>query len=125
MCFENEMTPGFCNKRSIMHSCRKMNTISIIRLLLSGMVVLPFFSACINEDLAPEDDGTPSSTVAKLNRNVQGLRDVANACMNADSIAFFNIEHHDDGCALYWLKTKEGGNIELYSEIVSDDIVVV
>ena len=101
-----------------------MNTISIFRLFLSGILVLPYFSACLSKDLEPEDDGTPSSTVAKLNRNVQGLRDVANACMNVDSIAFFNIEYHEDGSALYWLRMKGGGDIELYSEIVSDEILV-
>ena len=101
-----------------------MNTHSSFRLFFSGIIVLLFLSTCLNKDLDPEDDGTPSSTVAKLNRNVQGLRDVANACMNADSIAFFMIEHHEDGSAQYWLRMKEGGNIELYSEIVSDEILV-
>ena len=91
----------------------------VISILLVSLV-----SACHNEALDPEDDGTPSSTVTKLNRNVQGLRDIANACMNADSIAFFNIEFNEDGSAQYFLRMKEGGNIELFSEIVSDEILV-
>lgn len=88
------------------------------------ILFISFFPACYYEVLVPEDDGTPSSTVAKLNRNVQGLRNVANACMNADSIAVFNIEHNEDGSALYWLRMKKGGDIELYSEIVSNEIMV-
>ncbi len=76
------------------------------------------------EDDKPEDDGTPSTTVMKLNKNVSGLRDLANACMRADSIAVFSIEYNDDWSVLYWLSMKEGGDIELYSEIVSDEICV-
>ena len=76
------------------------------------------------EDDKPEDDGTPSTTVMKLNKNVSGLRDLANACMRADSIAVFSIEYNDDWSVLYWLSMKEGGDIELYSEIVSDEIRV-
>ena len=101
-----------------------MNTHSSFRLFFSGIIVLLFLSTCLNKDLDPEDDGTPSSTVTKLNRNVQGLRDIANACMNADSIAFFNIEFNEDGSAQYFLRMKEGGTIELFSEIVSDEILV-
>lgn len=72
----------------------------------------------------PEDDGTPSTTVVKLNKNVIGLRDLANACLRADSIAVFSIEYNDDWSVLYWLSMKEGGDIELYSEIVSDEFLV-
>ena len=110
--------------RCLIQSYYKMNIISYFRSFLLGLFVLPFLSACLNKDLELEDDGTPSSTVVKLNKNVQGFLGVANACMNADSIVFFNIEHHGDGSALYWLRMKEGGDIELYSEIVSDEIPV-
>ena len=93
--------------------------------LLGGLVVT-FFSACLSGalDIKPEDDGTPSTTVVKLNKNVSGLRDLANACLKADSIAVFSIEYNDDGSVLYWLSMKAGGDTELYSEIVSDEMRV-
>jgi hypothetical protein len=74
--------------------------------------------------LEPEEDGSPLGTVWKLNKNVTGLRGLANACMNADSVALFNIEYNDDGSVLYWLSMKVGGDIDLYSEIVSQEICV-
>ena len=97
-----------------------------IRVSLFSILVVPVLTACLSKDteVKPEDDGTPSTTVMKLNKNVSGLRDLANACMNADSIAVFSIEHNDDWSVLYWLSMKEGGDIELYSEIVSDEIRV-
>ena len=98
----------------------------IIRVLFFGILAVSVLSACLSKDTdeKPEDDGTPSTTVVKLNKNVVGLRDLANACMRADSIAVFSIEYNDDWSVLYWLSMKEGGDIELYSEIVSDEIRV-
>lgn len=94
-------------------------------LLVLGLIVSAFY-ACSSSaiELKPEDDGTPSTTVVKLNKNVNGLRDLANACIQSDSIAVFNFEYNDDGSVLYWLSLKEGGDIELYSEIVSDEFLV-
>lgn len=94
------------------------------RLLLSGLVFLSLLSACLKSSLGPEEDGSPLGTVWKLNKNVTGLRGLANACMNADSVALFNIEYNDDGSVLYWLSMKMGGDIDLYSEIVSQEICV-
>lgn len=95
-----------------------------IRLFLMGLVVAPILSACVDRALESEKDGSPLGTVLKLNRNVNGLRKVAEACMNADSVAVFDIEYNDDGSVLYWLRMKEGGDLELYSEIVSEEILV-
>ena len=97
-----------------------------IRASLFSVLVVPVLTACLSKDMEvkPEDDGTPSTTVMKLNRNVSGLRDLAIACMSADSIAVFSIEYNDDWSVLYWLSMKKGGDIELYSEIVSDEIRV-
>lgn len=97
-----------------------------IRVFLVEILVVSITSACLGSavDIKPEDDGTPSTTVVKLNKNVRGLRDLANACITADSIAVFNFEYNDDGSVLYWLSLKEGGNIELYSEIVSEEFLV-
>lgn len=94
--------------------------------LVFGFLAVSFLPACLSAaiDIKPEDDGTPSTTVVKLNKNVDGLRDLANACMQSDSIAVFNFEYNDDGSVLYWLSLKEGGDIELYSEIVSEEFLV-
>ncbi len=97
-----------------------------VRILFLGVLTVSVLSACLSIDVdeKPEDDGTPSTTVVKLNKNVVGLRGLANACMKADSIAVFNIEYNDDGSVLYWLSMKAGGDLELYSEIVSDEFQV-
>ncbi len=102
---------------------RLMNT---SRILLFGILAFLFFSSCRSTLVGdkPEDDGTPSTTVVKLNKNVAGLRGLANACVKADSVTVFNIEYNDDGSVLYWLSLKEGGDLELYSEIVSDEFLV-
>ena len=93
---------------------------------LFGFFVVSILSACLSTVIEdkPEDDGTPSTTVVKLNKNVTGLRDLANACLRADSIAVFSIEYNDDRSVLYWLSMKDAGDIELYSEIVSDEFRV-
>lgn len=62
--------------------------------------------------------------VRKLNKNVEGLRKLAESSMKVDSVAIFNMDYNDDGSVLYWLSTKEGEDIELYSEIVSQEILV-
>ena len=54
--------------RCLIQSYYKMNIISYFRSFLLGLFVLPFLSACLNKDLELEDDGTPSSTVVKLNK---------------------------------------------------------
>ncbi len=96
------------------------------RFILFGILVVFVTSACLSSelDIKPEDDGTPSTTVVKLNKNVSGLRGLADACIKADSIVVFNLEYNDDGSVLYWLSTKGGGDIELYSEIVSEEFLV-
>ena len=97
---------------------------SLLRIPLFGLLVVSLISACLNATLEPEEEETPSGVVWKLNKNVKGLRGLANACMKADSIAVFNIEYNDDGSVLYWLSMKNEGDIELYSEIVSDETLV-
>ena len=101
-------------------------SLSSSRVFFVGILVLFLASACLSSaiDIKPEDDGTPSTTVVKLNKNVNGLRDLANACIQLDSIAVFSFEYNDDGSVLYWLSLKEGGDIELYSEIVSEEFLV-
>ena len=82
----------------------------LVRILLVLGFSVSVFSACSSSaiELKPEDDGTPSTTVVKLNKNVIGLGDLANALIKADSIAGFNIEYNDDGSFLYWLSMKAG-----------------
>lgn len=87
-------------------------------------LAMSFLSACLSNDWETEEDNTTSAAILKLNKNVKGLRDLARACMNADSIAIFNRQYNDDGSALYWLSLKEGGDLELFSEIVDEDILI-
>lgn len=103
--------------------CRRI-VMALSRIILSGLSVFSLSSACLKQDLGPDEEGTPSNTVWKLNKNVKGLRDLANSCMAADSVAIFSITYNEDRSVLYWLSMKEGGDIELYSEIVSDEMLV-
>ena len=96
----------------------------VSRLVLSGFFVVSLSSACLKQALEPEEDGTPSNAVWKLNKNVKGLRDLANACMNADSVAIFNLTYNEDKSVLYGLCMQGEGGVELYSEIVSEEILV-
>ena len=91
-----------------------MSLIRIIRVLLLDLFIVSILSACLSSgiEIRPEDDGTPSTTVVKLNKNVSGLQDLAEACIKADSIAVFSIEYNDDGSVLYWLSMKAGGDFE-------------
>ena len=91
---------------------------------LFGLFVLSLMSACLDKTLDPVDQGSPLGVVKKLNRNVDGLRVLASSCMSADSVALFSIEYNDDGSVRYLLNMKREGNIELYSEIVSDKVSV-
>ena len=84
---------------------------------------MSFTSACTKTPLESEED-SPKGPIWKLDKNRDGLIDLANACMKADSIAIFNITYNQDRSVLYWLSMKEGGDIELYSEIVSDDVQI-
>ena len=108
-----------------MKSVGPLNRLFVRIFLVLGLIVSAF-SACMSSaiELKPEDDGTPSTTVVKLNKNVNGLRDLANACIKADSIAVFSFEYNEDGSVLYCLNLKEWGDIELYSEIVSKKFLV-
>lgn len=101
-----------------------MKAVDFFRMPLFSLVIVSLFSACLNKPIEPVEDGSPVGAVWKLNKNVKGLRGLANACMNADSVAVFNIEYNEDGSVLYWLSMKEEGDIELYSEIVSDEVLV-
>lgn len=89
-----------------------------------GLWAIFVFSACLSKVSQPVEDGSPQGVVWELNKNVEGLRVLANACMASDSVAIFDIDYHKDGSVLYWLSMKEKGDIELYSEIVSDEIMV-
>ena len=80
-------------------------------------------SACLNKPLEPVEDGTPLGVVWKLNKNMEGLRRLADACIKSDSIAVFSLNYKDDGCVLYWLSMKDCGDLELFSEIVSEEVL--
>ncbi len=95
----------------------------LVRMIVFGVFVVSLTSACLNTPIEPEDN-SPVGTIWKLNKNLEGLQRLANACMERDSVALFNISYNGDGSVLYWLSMKEEGDIELFSEIVSDDILI-
>ena len=89
------------------------------------ILILTFMSFCHKMDaLDTEPDNTPQGAIIRLNMNVEGLQYLAESIINCDSVAVFNINYNSDGSVLYWLSMKEGGDIELYSEIVSMEISV-
>ena len=94
------------------------------RFSVYGLLAIFVVSACLSKVSQPVEDGSPQGVVWELNKNVEGLRVLANACMASDSVAVFDMDYHEDGSVLYWLSMKEKGDIELYSEIVSDDFLV-
>lgn len=96
----------------------------IIRVPLFGILVLSLLSACLDKTQESIEEGLHLDVVLKLNANVEGLRNLANACMTEDSIAVFSIEHNADSSVCYLLGVKAGDDIELYSEIISDLISV-
>lgn len=104
------------NKRSIIPFIS-----SFFRIPLFGIIVLSLLSAClVKAPPEPTGEGTPIDIVLKLNKNVDGLRNLASACIAKDSITVFSIEYNADESVCYLLGMKEGASIELYSEIISD-----
>ncbi len=83
-----------------------------------------FISACLKGTLDQEEGGSLRGVVAKLNKNVEGLRELAHAVMDVDSVAMFSMGYNNDGSVLYLLNMSDGESIELYSEIVSQEILV-
>lgn len=94
------------------------------RLTIIVFVCMSLLSACKKSVIDPVDDASPVGTVWKLNKNVEGLKKLAMSCMKADSVAFLSIHHNGDGSVLYGLSMKYGSEIELLSEIVSEEIRV-
>lgn len=96
----------------------------VFRVSFFGILLLSLISACLDRVPDPLKEGTPFDAVLKLNKNIDGLRNLAFACSGTDSIALFSIKYYDDGSVGYLLGMKEGRSVELYSEIVSDLIRV-
>ena len=94
------------------------------RTLLAGITVVSMVSACNKKNQEPEVVDNPQEAVWKLNKNVDGLRDLAAGIVAADSIAIFSIQYNEDGSVLYRLNLKEGGDVDLCSEIVTHKIIV-
>jgi len=101
------------------------------RILVFGIVFVLIILSC-NKSVILDPDNPDNSdnrvieheVVSKLNKNVEGLRNLAEASMKVDSVAIFDIKYNNDGSVLYWLSMKKGEDIELYSEIVSQDVLV-
>ena len=88
---------------------------------VSGLLAIFVVSACLSKVSQPIEDSSPQVMVSKLNKNVEGLRVLANACMVSDSVAIFDVDYRENRNSLYWLSLKEKGDIELYGEIYSED----
>lgn len=89
------------------------------------MILVAFLIyACSPTPLDLKEQDFPIGSVWRLNKNQIGLQHLANACMKADSVAAFNLVYNTDGSVLYWLSMKDEGDIELFSEIVSDEFLV-
>ena len=99
----------------------------LFRTLVFSSFILPFLPSCLKaENLNPEGEQvvSPYEVIYKLNKNVEGLKRLAEACMKADSVAIFDIEYNEDGSVLYLLSMEDSGDIKLYSEIVSSEMSV-
>lgn len=96
----------------------------LVRTVLAGITVVSMVSACNKKNQEPEVIDNPQEAVWKLNKNVEGLKDLAAGIVAADSIAIFSIQYNEDGSVLYRLNLKEGGDVDLYSEIVTHKIIV-
>ena len=94
------------------------------RIVLTGITVVFMLSACNKKNQEPEVVDNPQEAVWRLNKNVEGLKDLAAGIVAADSIAIFSIQYNEDGSVLYRLNLKEGGDVDLYSEIVTHKIIV-
>ncbi len=92
-------------------------------MLISGILLASIVSACGKNNPDPVVDN-PQEAVWKLNKNVEGLKNLASGCVAADSIAIFSIQYNEDGSVLYRVNLKEGGDVDLYSEIVTQKITV-
>lgn len=94
------------------------------RTVLSGILAASLISSCNKMNQEPEVVDNPQEAVRKLNKNAEGLKNLAAGIVAADSIAIFSIQYNRDGSVLYRLNLKEGGDVDLYSEIVTYKIVV-
>ena len=95
----------------------------LFRVTTFAVFVVSLTSACLNTPIEMKED-PPIGTVWKLNKNLEGLQNLAYACMKTDSVALFNLIYNEDGSVLYWLSMKEVGDIELFSEVVSEEVLV-
>lgn len=96
----------------------------LVRTVLAGITVVSMVSACNKKNQEPEVIDNPQEAVWKLNKNVEGLKDLAAGIVAADSIAIFSIQYNEDGSVLYRVNLKDGGDVDLYSEIVTHKILV-
>lgn len=96
----------------------------LVRTVLAGITVVSMVSACNKKNQEPEVIDNPQEAVWKLNKNVEGLKDLAAGITATDSIAIFSIQYNEDGSVLYRLNLKDGGDVDLYSEIVTHKILV-
>ncbi len=74
--------------------------------------------------MEPEVVDNPIVLTWKLNKNVQGLKNLASASVASDSIALFTISYNYDGSVVYQIGMKEASDVELYSEIVTHNLTV-
>lgn len=94
------------------------------RTVIIGITLVFLISACNKKNLEPEIVDNPQEIVWKLNKNRDGLKNLAAGFVAADSIAIFSIQYNEDGSVLYRLNLKESGDVDLFSEIVAHRIAV-
>lgn len=94
-----------------------------IRFFFFFFIAVFFWMSC-SEKMQPEAIDDPEVIVWKLNRNVEGLRNLASAIYSTDSIAIFSINHNEDGSVRYQMNMREGEDIEMYSAILAHQLVV-
>ena len=82
-------------------------------MILSGILLVSIVSTCGKNNQEPEVVDNPQEAVWKLNKNVEGLKNLAAACVAADSIAIFSIQYNEDGSVLYRVNMKDGGDVDL------------
>lgn len=94
------------------------------RTVIVGITLVFLISACNKKNPEQEIVDNPQEVVWKLNKNRDGLKNLASGFVAADSIAIFSIQYNEDGSVLYRLNLKESGDVDLYSEIVAHRIAV-
>ena len=78
----------------------------LVRTFVSGILIMSISTACNKKNAEPEIVDNPQEAVWKLNKNVEGLKNIAAGIAAADSVAIFSIQYNEDGSVLYRLLSR-------------------